>query len=89
MFTMSVLSYAYLHDLLMPGWFAKYVDTNGKKKDNNFVGKDFDAMVAKRQQLVDEAWSFLAHEKGVDRAEFDAKCAPMHLHVHAVFANVC
>ena len=89
MFTVSMFSHAYLHDLLMPGWFAKYVDTNGKKKYTNFVGNDADAYAAKRQQLVDEAWSFLWHEKGVDRAKFDAKCAPMHLHVHAVFANVC
>ena len=93
MFTMSMFSHAYLHDLLMPGWFAEYVTANGRNRKTNFVGKDaveqLNEYSAKRQQHVDEAWSFLFHEKGIDRGEFDAKCAPMHLHVHAVFANVC
>ena len=89
MFTMSVFSYAYLHDLLMPGWFAKYMDIKGTKKVADWQHLEHYELCAFRQQLVDEAWAWIAKFKGVDRAAYDAECAPMPLHVHAVFANVC
>ena len=41
-----------------------------------------------RHHLVDEAWKWLAVNKGVSRQDFINERAPMPLHVHAVFANV-
>jgi hypothetical protein len=89
MFTMSVLSYAYLHDLLMSGWFAKYIDVKGMIKHAEWNHLQNDDLCTFRNERLNEAWKWLATNKGVHRAAFECECAPMPLHVHAVFANVC
>jgi hypothetical protein len=73
--------------LLMLGWFREHMDRFGKKRKLE-EGQLKEIVDLARHHLVDEAWKWLAVNKGVSRQDFINERAPMPLHVHAVFANV-
>ena len=71
----------------MLGWFREHMDRFGKKRKLE-EGQLKEIVDLARHHLVDEAWKWLAVNKGVSRQDFINERAPMPLHVHAVFANV-